>query len=245
MNSLPTLHGCCAATAGARSDLHGRPPSSRRACVTTSRCRATPPGTSAARPTSSSRRATAPTSSPSCASLPADVPLLWLGLGSNLLVRDGGMRGVVISTHEALTALERRGERDVYCRGRRALREARAAVRALGPRPGGVLRRHSRHARRRAGDERRRVRRRDLARTCARSRRSIAAARVRGVRPASTAPATGTSRRRRTTSGSSPRRCTSTAGSSEAADARAARAAPRDAADRRVELRLGVHESAR
>ena len=46
--------------------------------------------------------------------LPPDVPLLWLGLGSNLLVRDGGVRGVVISTREALTALERRGERDVY-----------------------------------------------------------------------------------------------------------------------------------
>ena len=30
--------------------------------------------------------------------LPADVPVLWLGLGSNLLVRDGGIRGAVIST---------------------------------------------------------------------------------------------------------------------------------------------------
>jgi UDP-N-acetylmuramate dehydrogenase len=46
--------------------------------------------------------------------LPPDVPLLWLGLGSNLLVRDGGVRGVVISTREALTVIERRGERGVY-----------------------------------------------------------------------------------------------------------------------------------
>jgi UDP-N-acetylmuramate dehydrogenase len=46
--------------------------------------------------------------------LPPDVPLLWLGLGSNLLVRDGGVRGVVVSTRDALTALERRGDRDVY-----------------------------------------------------------------------------------------------------------------------------------
>lgn len=46
--------------------------------------------------------------------LPPDVPLLWLGLGSNLLVRDGGVRGVVVSTRDALTALERRGERQVY-----------------------------------------------------------------------------------------------------------------------------------
>jgi UDP-N-acetylmuramate dehydrogenase len=39
--------------------------------------------------------------------LPADVPALWLGLGSNLLVRDGGIRGAVISTHGALGALAR------------------------------------------------------------------------------------------------------------------------------------------
>ncbi len=32
------------------------------------------------------------------ADLPEDEPLLWLGLGSNLLVRDGGVRGTVIST---------------------------------------------------------------------------------------------------------------------------------------------------
>jgi UDP-N-acetylmuramate dehydrogenase len=31
-------------------------------------------------------------------SLPAELPLLWLGLGSNLLVRDGGLRGAVIAT---------------------------------------------------------------------------------------------------------------------------------------------------
>jgi UDP-N-acetylmuramate dehydrogenase len=30
--------------------------------------------------------------------LPADMPVLWVGLGSNLLVRDGGIRGAVIST---------------------------------------------------------------------------------------------------------------------------------------------------
>ena len=46
--------------------------------------------------------------------LPPHVPLLWLGLGSNLLVRDGGVRGVVVATRDALTALERRGERGVH-----------------------------------------------------------------------------------------------------------------------------------
>jgi UDP-N-acetylmuramate dehydrogenase len=39
--------------------------------------------------------------------LPAEIPVLWIGLGSNLLVRDGGIRGAVISTHGALGALER------------------------------------------------------------------------------------------------------------------------------------------
>src|SRR5258706_8308029 len=36
-----------------------------------------------------------------------EVPLLWIGLGSNLLVRDGGIRGAVISTHGALGGFER------------------------------------------------------------------------------------------------------------------------------------------
>ena len=39
--------------------------------------------------------------------LPAEVAPLWIGLGSNLLVRDGGIRGAVISTHGALGSLER------------------------------------------------------------------------------------------------------------------------------------------
>jgi UDP-N-acetylmuramate dehydrogenase len=40
--------------------------------------------------------------------LPAEVPVMWIGLGSNLLVRDGGIRGAVISTHGALGVLERK-----------------------------------------------------------------------------------------------------------------------------------------
>jgi UDP-N-acetylmuramate dehydrogenase len=39
--------------------------------------------------------------------LPPEMPLLWIGLGSNLLVRDGGVRGAVVSTHGALGDLER------------------------------------------------------------------------------------------------------------------------------------------
>jgi UDP-N-acetylmuramate dehydrogenase len=37
--------------------------------------------------------------------LPADEPLLWLGLGSNLLVRDGGFAGTVLAASGRLTAL--------------------------------------------------------------------------------------------------------------------------------------------
>jgi len=45
--------------------------------------------------------------------LPANEPLYWVGLGSNLLVRDGGIDGTVISTHGGLGLLERVGEDDV------------------------------------------------------------------------------------------------------------------------------------
>jgi UDP-N-acetylmuramate dehydrogenase len=46
--------------------------------------------------------------------LPADEPVYFIGLGSNLLVRDAGIRGTVIHLHGALSALrleERRKER--------------------------------------------------------------------------------------------------------------------------------------
>jgi UDP-N-acetylmuramate dehydrogenase len=39
--------------------------------------------------------------------LPADEPLYWVGLGSNLLVRDGGIRGTVIATSGMLNEISR------------------------------------------------------------------------------------------------------------------------------------------
>jgi UDP-N-acetylmuramate dehydrogenase len=42
--------------------------------------------------------------------LPADEPIYFVGLGSNLLVRDGGVRGTVILMHNALTELRMEGE---------------------------------------------------------------------------------------------------------------------------------------
>ncbi len=42
--------------------------------------------------------------------LPSDMPVVWVGLGSNLLVRDGGLPGVVISVVGGLNELEHIGE---------------------------------------------------------------------------------------------------------------------------------------
>jgi UDP-N-acetylmuramate dehydrogenase len=67
--------------------------------------------------------------------LAPEMPLFWLGLGSNLLVRDGGIRGAVIVTHGALGGIERssasrvRAEAGVPC-----ARIARQCVKwGLGP----------------------------------------------------------------------------------------------------------------
>jgi UDP-N-acetylmuramate dehydrogenase len=49
------------------------------------------------------------------ATLPESTPLFWLGLGSNLLVRDGGIRGVVIDTQSGLTRLERVNDTTITC----------------------------------------------------------------------------------------------------------------------------------
>jgi UDP-N-acetylmuramate dehydrogenase len=47
-------------------------------------------------------------------SVPEGTPIQFVGLGSNLLVRDGGIRGVVVATQEALLRLERVDETTVY-----------------------------------------------------------------------------------------------------------------------------------
>ena len=67
--------------------------------------------------------------------LPSGVPMLWIGLGSNLLVRDGGVRGAVVATHGALSALERVSDTRVYAEaGVPCARLARQCVKwGLGP----------------------------------------------------------------------------------------------------------------
>lgn len=67
--------------------------------------------------------------------VPSAVPISWVGLGSNLLVRDGGVRGAVVVTHGALSGLEQRGAGEVWCEaGVPCARIARQCVRwGLGP----------------------------------------------------------------------------------------------------------------
>ena len=48
------------------------------------------------------------------AALPASEPVFWMGLGSNLLVRDGGIRGTVINTKGRLKAMKLAEDGSVY-----------------------------------------------------------------------------------------------------------------------------------
>lgn len=63
------------------------------------------------------------------AGLPADEPLLWLGLGSNLLVRDGGFPGTVIATQGRLNDIEVHGNRLYAEAGAACAHVARLAAR--------------------------------------------------------------------------------------------------------------------
>lgn len=63
--------------------------------------------------------------------LAPEEPLLWLGLGSNLLVRDGGFKGTVIATQGFLDELVWRDQRQLYAEsGVSCAKVARSAARA-------------------------------------------------------------------------------------------------------------------
>lgn len=47
-------------------------------------------------------------------SLPASEPVFWIGLGSNVLIRDGGIRGTVINTRSRLKEIRRVADDLVY-----------------------------------------------------------------------------------------------------------------------------------
>ncbi len=46
--------------------------------------------------------------------VPKKMPIVWVGLGSNLLVRDAGIAGLVIKTSKALSKLELRNKNQLY-----------------------------------------------------------------------------------------------------------------------------------
>ncbi len=69
------------------------------------------------------------------ANLDPSTPVTWVGLGSNLLVRDGGIAGAVIATHGVLKTMRRMGDGGVYAEaGIACARIARqCALWSLGP----------------------------------------------------------------------------------------------------------------
>jgi len=59
-----------------------------------------------------------------------DWPLTWIGLGSNTLVRDAGIRGIVVATHKCLGGIEIRADHALYAEvGVACARIARLAAR--------------------------------------------------------------------------------------------------------------------
>jgi len=62
--------------------------------------------------------------------LPLDEPLLWIGLGSNLLIRDGGFAGTVVSLQGRLNARQITGDRVYVEAGASCAKVARECARA-------------------------------------------------------------------------------------------------------------------
>ena len=67
------------------------------------------------------------------AALPVEEPVTWIGLGSNVLVRDGGIRGAVISTAGMRERLELLPHRAVRGELRRRRRQGGAPERQVRP----------------------------------------------------------------------------------------------------------------
>ena len=90
-------------------------------------------------------------------SLPPDEPVYVIGLGSNLLVRDGGVRGTVVVLHARLNELrlEQRNKKDGLIYAQAGLACAKVARFAASARSGGrrIPGGYSRHDRRRSGNE--------------------------------------------------------------------------------------------
>ena len=104
--------------------------------------------------------------------LPPDVPVTTIGLGSNLIVRDGGVEGMVIRLGGKAFG-EIAAEGDCRLRAGACALDVRVAKRGGGSRNRrpGLFARHSGLHRRRLADERRRAWRRDQGRARFRARR--------------------------------------------------------------------------
>ena len=98
------------------------------------------------------------------ANLPRDIPVTVVGLGSNLIVRDGGVPGVVIRLGRGFNEIDDRRGQPRPRRRRGAGREGRAGRAGGRHRRARVPARHSGRDRRRAAHERRRLWRRDQGR---------------------------------------------------------------------------------
>ena len=86
-----------------------------------------------------------------------DTPVMALGLGSNMIVRDGGVPGVTVRLGKAFSKIERVDEVTLEMR-RRSERDPRFLDRArCGDCGAGIPARNSRHGRRLRSDERRRL----------------------------------------------------------------------------------------
>ena len=129
------------------------------ACRRTRRWRRSPGSASAARRRRWCDRPMRRTSRSSCAALPLDIPVHVIGACSNLIIRDGGLPGVVIRLARGFGAIT--VEADGVIAGAAALDVTRRRTcRRGGPDRARVPLRHSRQHRRRGGDERRRLWRR-------------------------------------------------------------------------------------
>ena len=94
--------------------------------------------------------------------LPEDVPLTVVGIGSNLLVRDGGIPGVVVRlSAKGFGTVERVSETRIKAGAATPDKRLAAVCARSGHRRLSLLPRHSRRHRRRAQDECRGQRRRD------------------------------------------------------------------------------------
>ena len=102
------------------------------------------------------RRAT--TSSTFLRELDPDVPVMALGLGSNLIVRDGGVPGVVVRLGKPFAKIERLDETTLRCGGGASGILVSSTARDAGIAGPRIPARHSRHRRRLRAHERRRLR---------------------------------------------------------------------------------------